>query len=136
MLKQVGNFLSRCRDKKYLKELPTASIVIPFFNEHFSSLLRTAHSVFNRSPPELLKEIILVNDHSTKPFLWDDLDEYVSKHFDGKCKVVHLPDRMGLIMARSEGARAATGDVLIFLDSHTEANVNWLPPLLGKSRNH
>lgn len=28
------------------------------------------------------------------------------------------------------GARAASAQVLIFLDAHSEANYNWLPPLL------
>ena len=45
-----------------------------------------------------------------------------------------LPKRGGLIIARQTGARAAEGQVLIFLDSHTEANYNWLPPLLGKRK--
>lgn len=49
-----------------------------------------------------------------------------------KVRAVHLPERSGLIRARLAGAKAATAEVLIFLDSHTEANVNWLPPLLGK----
>ena len=113
-----------------MRELPTVSVVIPFFNDHFSTLLRTVYSVIDRSPPELLKEVILVNDHSTKDFLYKDLERYIEKHLKDKVKLFVLPVRSGLIWARLAGARAATGDVLIFLDSHTEANINWLPPLL------
>jgi polypeptide N-acetylgalactosaminyltransferase len=123
----VYNF--RCRDKKYLSELPTVSVVVPFYNEHWSTLLRTAYSVINRSPPELLEEIILVDDCSTKEFLKNTLDKFVANNLP-KVKVIHLPERSGLITARLTGAKAAKGDVLIFLDSHTEANINWLPPLL------
>ncbi|CRL06521.1 CLUMA_CG019455, isoform A [Clunio marinus] len=118
-----------CRDKNYLNELPSVSVVVPFYNEHWSTLLRTVYSVINRSPRELLTEIILVDDYSTKEFLKDKLDRFVDANLP-KVKVIHLPERGGLITARLTGAKAATGDVLIFLDSHTEANINWLPPLL------
>lgn len=59
------------------------------------------------------------------------LDNYIKKHLP-KVRVVHLPQREGLIRARLAGAEIAEGDVMIFLDSHSEANTNWLPPLLGK----
>lgn len=56
----------RCKNKKYLKQLPTVSVIVPFHNEHWTTLLRTATSVVNRSPPHLLKEVILVDDFSSK----------------------------------------------------------------------
>jgi polypeptide N-acetylgalactosaminyltransferase len=120
----------QCSKIKYLADLPTASIVIPFYNDHLSTLLRTVYSVVNRSPKHLLKEVILVNDHSTKEFLYEELEDHVKKQFKGLVKVLVLPRRSGLIWARLAGARAASGDVLIFLDSHVEANTNFLPPLL------
>lgn len=90
-----------CQERKYLKELPTVSVVIPFQNEILSTLTRTIHSVFNRSPPELLKEVILVNDNSDKEHCYGPLEEYIREHFDSsKIRIIVLPRRSGLMWAR------------------------------------
>jgi polypeptide N-acetylgalactosaminyltransferase len=74
-------------------------------------------------------EIILVDDGSRRKNLKEALDKFVLENLP-KVRVIHLLKRSGLIVARLAGAKVAKGDVLVFLDSHTEANVNWLPPLL------
>jgi polypeptide N-acetylgalactosaminyltransferase len=101
-----------------------------FYNEAWTVLLRCIHSIYNRSPKNLLHEIILVNDNSSLPELYGKLEKYAAENFEGKVKVFHNEQRLGLIVTRLKGARLATGDVIVFLDSHMEVTTNWLPPLL------
>ena len=54
----------RCYDVEYDAHLPEVSVIIPFRNEAFSTLLRTVHSVLDKSNPDILGEIILVDDGS------------------------------------------------------------------------
>ncbi|KAM6970829.1 LOW QUALITY PROTEIN: polypeptide N-acetylgalactosaminyltransferase 11 [Tautogolabrus adspersus] len=121
----------QCRDKVYPLALPSASVVICFFNEAFSALLRTVHSVLDRTPAYLLHEIILVDDHSELEELKKDLDRYVSQELRSKVKLVRNQKREGLIRGRMIGASHASGEVLVFLDSHCEVNSDWLQPLLA-----
>ncbi|PAA63170.1 hypothetical protein BOX15_Mlig000326g1 [Macrostomum lignano] len=122
-----------CRSISYPADLPTLSVVIIFHEEAWSSLMRTVHSVVNRTPPRYLKEVVLLDDFSTKEHLLRNLDNYLARTFpDGVVRVVRSRERLGLIRARLEGAKAATGDVVAFLDSHCEATKGWAEPLLAR----
>jgi polypeptide N-acetylgalactosaminyltransferase len=55
-----------CKKVKHLANLPDVSVVVPFHNEHLSTLLRTAMSAIFRGPPGKVREVILVDDFSSK----------------------------------------------------------------------
>ncbi|XP_025093497.1 polypeptide N-acetylgalactosaminyltransferase 13-like isoform X2 [Pomacea canaliculata] len=122
-----------CKKKSYptLNELPKTSVVIVFHNEAWSTLLRTVWSIINRSPWELVEEVILVDDASEKEHLGRKLDDYVAK-LPLRVHVVRLEKRTGLIRARLKGASVAKGQVLTFLDAHCECTEGWLQPLLSE----
>uniref|UniRef100_A0A8C3RYK3 Polypeptide N-acetylgalactosaminyltransferase n=1 Tax=Chelydra serpentina TaxID=8475 RepID=A0A8C3RYK3_CHESE len=119
-----------CNNKLYLEKLPNTSVIIPFHNEGWSSLLRTVYSILNRSPPELIAEIVLVDDFSDREHLKKRLEDYMAQF--PNVRILRTKKREGLIRTRMLGASVAIGDVITFLDSHCEANVNWLPPLLDR----
>ncbi|VDM73669.1 unnamed protein product [Strongylus vulgaris] len=122
--------MEECKHWNYPETLPTVSVVVVFHNEGWTPLLRTVHSVLLRSPPQLIKEVVMVDDYSDKEHLKEKLDKYI-KRFNGKVRLVRTEDREGLIRARTIGAKHSTADVIIFLDAHCEVNTNWLPPLLA-----
>lgn len=83
-----------CRKKHYdVNSLLTTSVIVIFFNEPYSVLIRTVHSVLNTSPKNLLREIILVDDGSSNADLKHKLDYYVSSRLSDKVKVVRLKNR-------------------------------------------
>ncbi len=125
----------RCRNISYdVTSLPTLSVIIIYSEEPFSAIIRTVHSVINRTPPSLIQEVILVDDFSFRLELQHKLERYLATHFPrNKVRLLKISNkRGGLIRARMIGAHVATGDILIFLDAHCEVNQMWAEPLLER----
>lgn len=110
--------------------LPTASVILCFHDEAWSTLLRTVHSILDTAPRAFLKEIILVDDLSQQGQLKSALSEYIAR-LEG-VKLLRSNKRLGAIRARMLGATRATGEVLVFMDSHCECHPGWLEPLLSR----
>ncbi|XP_064022967.1 polypeptide N-acetylgalactosaminyltransferase 15 isoform X1 [Pogoniulus pusillus] len=119
-----------CLQQEHDSNLPTASVIICFHDEARSTLLRTVHSIMDTAPKASLKDIILVDDLSQQGPLKSALSEYVSK-LDG-VKLIRSNKRLGVIRGRMLGAARASGDVLVFMDSHCECQKGWLEPLLAR----
>jgi polypeptide N-acetylgalactosaminyltransferase len=118
------------KHKSYSEDLPQTSVIFVFYNEPLSPLLRSIHSVLNKSPPHLLKEIILIDDGSDKPWTQQPLEDYIN--LLPKVILKRMGFRQGLMGTREEGARIATAETVTFLDSHIEVNVGWLEPMLAR----
>lgn len=63
--------------------------------------------MLNRTPDELLEEILLVDDFSDKLHLKQNLDDYLITNKLTKVKLIRTEKREGLIRARVIGAEYA-----------------------------
>lgn len=84
-----------CRKQHFdVDTLPTVSVIIIFFNEPYSVLVRTIHSVLNTCDRRLLKEVIIVDDCSTAVELKGKLDYYIQTRFPANMvKTIRLKHR-------------------------------------------
>ncbi|KAL8437379.1 hypothetical protein ACSSS7_000974 [Eimeria intestinalis] len=117
-----------------LASLPSASVLMVFYNEPFSTLMRSVHSVLNRTPPALLHEIVLLDDGSDAADVAaggnGKLENYVK--LLPKVRLVRSPKREGIVGARMRAIRASEADIFVVLDSHIEVQNQWLEPLVSR----
>ena len=93
----------------------TRSVIVCAHNEA-GYLAACLHSLLAQSrPPD---EIIVVNNAST------DATGDVAARVPG-VRVIDEP-RRGLVVARDTGRRAATGDILVYVDADCRAPLQWL----------
>ncbi|XP_005102048.2 polypeptide N-acetylgalactosaminyltransferase 5, partial [Aplysia californica] len=123
----------KCQRNEYSR-LPPVSILIVFHNEAWTTLLRTLHSILDRTPSELLGEIVLLDDYSDQAHLKRPLEAYVQRM--PKVRLLRARKRLGLIMGRNELFQQSRGDIVVFLDSHIECFPGWLEPLIKPIANN
>ncbi|KAI3370824.1 hypothetical protein L3Q82_007351 [Scortum barcoo] len=124
----------RCLKKTYPKDLPSLSVVLIYLNEALSVIKRALRSIIDRTPKNLLKEIIMVDDNSSNENLKGDLDLYVKslEQQNPSLRIIRVrhSEQRGLAYARASGWRAASADVVAILDAHIEVHELWAEPLL------
>ena len=123
-------FNPMCRHYRFNDEdFPTVSVIMTTQNEPDDWISLSVESILGRTPPSLLKEVIVVDDngvpghHGLPDNIRKNVDEeeweYI-KNLSPKVKVIKHDDREGCARSRLSGAKVATGEVLMFVDSHIE----------------
>eukprot|EP00918_Siedleckia_nematoides_P053819 GHVU01117612.1.p1 GENE.GHVU01117612.1~~GHVU01117612.1.p1 ORF type:complete len:655 (+),score=110.99 GHVU01117612.1:2-1966(+) len=126
---------AECKGMDYdISTLPHATVIIVFYNEPFSTLFRSVHSVLDRTPPELLNEIILVDDGSDKVHIREGGNNQVLDYANSlaKTRMIRNPKRLGIVGARMLGIRASASPIFVILDSHIEVQSQWLEPIVKR----
>lgn len=101
-----------------LKPTLGVSVVVPYF-EAPEKLALTLAGLEGQTYPRDLFEVVIVDDGSDPPLEKPSSRLYV--------KVVHQDNRgFGLARARNNGARAASHDILVFLDGDMIPEAGWL----------
>jgi GT2 family glycosyltransferase/SAM-dependent methyltransferase/Tfp pilus assembly protein PilF len=106
------------------KSLPAVSIIIPVFNN--LALTQACFESLDRTRTKAEYEIIVVDNAST-----DGTAEYLGTlETEGTIRVITNPSNKGFAHACNQGAQAARGAQLLFLNNDTRVTDGWLDALL------
>lgn len=103
------------------EDAPFVSIVVPVYNRA-DDIGECLASLLALNYPESRREIIVVDDGSTDPTA-DAAAAY-------PVRLLRLTGNQGQSAARNQGAAAATGDLVAFMDSDCIADPDWLSELV------
>ena len=106
------------------KHAVQVSIIMVAHNEN-AYLQRTFDSIMKNSPLGNLLEIVFVDDASNPP-----ASVVLNKMNNPRIRIIRNEERQGLIRAKSIGATASKGSLLVFLDAHIRAYPGWLTPMI------
>ncbi|CAE8585979.1 unnamed protein product [Polarella glacialis] len=89
--------------------------------------VKTALKIVERTPLELLEEVILVDDGSAVPIedAFDQAGVGADDRATKRIRVIRDPETLGLMIAKKTGGDNAKGDIIVFLDCHVSTQPNW-----------
>ena len=104
------------------------SVIIPVWNR--CELTRDRLSAPAKTTNDVSWELIVVDNHST-----DGTGEFLSS-LGGDVQILRNPENLGFAKACNQGARAARGKYLVFLNNDTVPQDGWLRALVGEVEGH
>ncbi len=104
-------------------QTPRVSVVIPVFNQ--LAYTRRCLAALAENTPAHLCETIIVDNGST-----DGTGAYLSTIESSSITVISNGENQGFARACNQGAVAAVGDAVLFLNNDVEVRPGWLPPLI------
>lgn len=105
-----------------------ASIVIPVFN-NVDYTVKCLESIVANTPEDIY-EVIIIDNAST-----DGTAELLSA-LGGDVKIIRNAENIGFAKASNQGALAADGGIIVFLNNDTEVLKGWIAPLIDELENN